>query len=390
MFLAAAPYFRTRFQSNDWAVTHFQSSIISVFTVTNLCVVLVLAKLQKNASYPKRIISSLFLNVVLFCILAFSTSSAFTSVSAEVYFGFLMVMVLGTSVATGTNQNGVFAYVAGFGRGEYMQAIMVGQGVAGVLPCVIQIVSVLAIPEKEDGTVDAAEEAPQSAFIYFIAASGVSATTLIAFYYLLRRRDSRVALKCFNDDEDQGPPGLAERKTVPLLTLFKKLYWFALAIFIGFVVTMIFPVFTSRIESVQDSPSSPRLYHPETFIPLAFLVWNTGDFLGRAAPAIRQLRIYRFPWLLLLIALARVVFLPLYLLCNIDGRGATVNSDVFYLIVVQLLFGFTNGYLNTCCLVGAPQSVAPEEKEATGGFMSLALVSGLTTGSLLSFTLANI
>lgn len=45
-------------------------------------------------------------------------------------------MVFFASLATGLCQNGVFAYVAGFGRGEYTQSIMTGQAIAGVLPCI--------------------------------------------------------------------------------------------------------------------------------------------------------------------------------------------------------------------------------------------------------------
>ena len=44
-----------------------------------------------------------------------------------------MAIVFTASLAAGFCQNGVFAYVAGFGMGEYTQAIMIGQAVAGVL-----------------------------------------------------------------------------------------------------------------------------------------------------------------------------------------------------------------------------------------------------------------
>jgi len=39
-------------------------------------------------------------------------------------------------------------------------------------------------------------------------------------------------------------------------------------------------------------------------------------------------------------------------------------------------------------MMGAGQWVDPEEREAAGGFMGLMLVSGLTVGSALSFTVA--
>lgn len=67
-----------------------------------------------------------------------------------------------------------------------------------------------------------------------------------------------------------------------------------------------------------------------------------------------------------------------------------MSSDFFYLAIVQLLFGLSNGFIGSSCMMGAAEWVFPEEREAAGGFMGLALVSGLTAGSLLSFTLGDV
>jgi solute carrier family 29 (equilibrative nucleoside transporter), member 1/2/3 len=117
-------------------------------------------------------------------------------------------------------------------------------------------------------------------------------------------------------------------------------------------------------------------------------VWNTGDLLGRLSTLHRPLHLR--PRFLLLLALARLLFIPLYLLCNIDGAGARVPSDLFYLAVVQLLFGASNGYLGSVCMMAAAGAVEVQEKEAAGGFMGLCLVAGLTVGSLLSFVVAGV
>ena len=74
-----------------------------------------------------------------------------------------------------------------------------------------------------------------------------------------------------------------------------------------------------------------------------------------------------------------------YHLCNVGGHGAIVESDFFYLVVVQLLFGLTNGYLGSTCMIGASEWVEPEEREVAGGFMGLCLVGGLAVGGLASF-----
>lgn len=383
MFLAAAPYFAQRFQSARWAESHYQSSILSVSTITNLGALFVLAKLQKGASYPRRIILSLLITVVVFTLLAVA-SITMQNVTVGTYFGFLMVMVFGASLATGINQNGVFAYVSGFGREEYTQAIMAGQGVAGVMPSVAQIVSVLAV--SNDGSPNSRPKSSKSAFIYFTTAVAVALLALLAFLYLVRRhagvedKPSHDDQPAFSDNENQKPVGL--------WTLMKKLRWLASSVFLCFAVTMVFPVFTAEIESVNTGPNSSRLFQPALFIPVAFLFWNAGDLIGRTIVLIPRLSLAHRPRTLFLLTSSRVAFILLYLLCNIRGRGPVISSDFFYLFVVQLLFGVTNGYCGSTCMMGAGQWVSESEREASGAFMSLMLVGGLAAGSILSFLVA--
>ncbi|KAF2270096.1 hypothetical protein CC78DRAFT_507725 [Lojkania enalia] len=389
MFLAAAPYFQHRFQSNDSLLRNFQSAELSVSTVGNLGSMIVLTKLQARANYPKRIIAALALNVVVFTLLAISTRQ-FLEVSAGVYFAFLMAMVLSASLATGLCQNGVFAYVSGFGREEYTQGIMTGQGIAGVLPCIAQIVSVLSVEERksEEGV---PQESSTSAFAYFLTATIVSALTLAAFALVLARHGSRDSIKLAipsNDDDYMPTPDA--RKSIPLINLFRKLFWLSAAVFLTFAVTMTYPVFTQQILSVRDPAAASRLFQAASFIPLGFLFWNIGDLIGRMVPIIPALSLTSRPHVLFFLSIARVAFIPLYLLCNLRGKGAKVSSDAFYLIVVQLLFGVTNGYVGSSCMMGFVEYVEEDEREAAGGFMSLCLVAGLTTGSFLSFFAARL
>jgi equilibrative nucleoside transporter 1/2/3 len=87
------------------------------------------------------------------------------------------------------------------------------------------------------------------------------------------------------------------------------------------------------------------------------------------------------------LAVARLGFVGLYYLCNIGGTGAAIPSDVFYLVVVQGGFGLSNGFLGTTCFISANLWVEKEEMQAAGGFMGLALVLGLTAGSLATFAI---
>lgn len=395
MFLAAAPYFQSRFRDNQSILTHFQSSITSVSCVTNLISILLLSKMQSKASYPGRIVSSLLLNIVVFSLLTISTSY-FRNISSGTYLAFTLLMVFATSVATGLCQNGTFAFAASFGRPEYTQAIMTGQGVAGVLPSVAQILSVLAVPEPDhwdDTTSEPAamsNESTTSAFIYFLTATGISAFTLVAVLPLVLKRmqkqNSQIVASVAGTEDDVGP---GRRKVVSMTTLYKKLNWLPPTIFICFLVTMFFPVFTQKVLSVVPADEAHRILQPATFIPLGFLAWNIGDLIGRLLTVV-TISFRPRPVILFLFALLRVGFIPLYLLCNIEGKGAVVNSDIFYLLIVQVGFGVTNGLLGSSTMMEAQHYVDNTELEATGGFMALNLVAGLTAGSLLSFTVSGV
>lgn len=392
LFLAASPYFNWRFLSRPALARTFQSSVLTVSTVTNLVVTLILANLQRKANYAGRIQLALVINTAAFALLTLSTS-VFHDTPADSYFTLILVDVCFAALATGLFQNGAFAFAASFGRSEYTQAIMAGQAVAGVLPALSQMISVLLVPPPNAGEEDnhepgAGDTISTAAFIYFLTAVVVSLFTLASFLPLARRHRRLLATRAHEAAALDHQP---TRKVVSLATLARKLHWPALSAAICFLVTLaFFPVFTAKILSVNKGTGT-RLLEPEVFVPLGFFVWNLGDLVGRmftggAFNAQCRCR----PAILFLVGVARFAFMPLYLLCNLHGDGAVVSSDVFYLLVVQLPFGISNGWLASNAMMAAPECVEESEREAAGGFMGLCLVAGLALGSVLSFTVTGI
>ncbi|KAL7626249.1 hypothetical protein AAE478_003019 [Parahypoxylon ruwenzoriense] len=393
MFLAAAPYFQLRFQGDEWILDNFQSAIISVSTIANLGAMAVLTNIQYTASYPFRINLALYMNVAIFALLTASTAT-FLSASPSAYLAFLLVMVALTAWAAGLIQNGAFAFAASFGRPEYMQAIMAGQGVAGVLPPLVQVISVLVAPPA-DTAARAQEASPgngKAAFIYFLTAVIISIVALLGFVPLVQRHnrivENRIMEQMAASMTSIEDAERSARKVISMGTLFRKLHWLAGGVFMCFAVAMFFPVFTPKILSVTPPGEASLLLQPAAFIPLGFFFWNLGDLGGRASSLFLSSR--DRPALLFVASIARLIFLPLYALCNLHGKGAVINSDVFYLLLVQFPFGFTTGWLGSNCMMAAGEWVEEGEREASGGFMGLALVAGLAFGSLLSFTAAGI
>jgi solute carrier family 29 (equilibrative nucleoside transporter), member 1/2/3 len=389
MFLAAGPYFLLRLESVPALHRNFQSAELAVSTAANLGSMIILTNKQTGASYPKRIIAALLINMTVFTIMTMSTR-LFLDISAEGYFAFLMIQIFASSVGTGLMQNGIFAYMAGFGQEKYPQGNMTGQAIAGVLPAVVQIASVLSVSKastKDSTDLLPPTETSDSALAYFATATGISFLTLLAFLWLLAVQERHTAEPGTAQDE---PEPFTPKRRIPLLRLYRKTFYLSTAVFLTFAATMAYPVLTLQIQSVKGEEDSPRIFHKEAFIPLAFLLWNSGDLIGRLLAGVPRLRITQKPKTVLISSVARIAFVPLYFLCNRKGRGAVVKDDFFYLLFVQLLFGVTNGFIGTMCMMGAVEYVDVEEREAAGGFMPLMLVAGLTVGSLLSFAISAI
>ena len=95
-------------------------------------------------------------------------------------------------------------------------------------------------------------------------------------------------------------------------------------------------------------------------------------------------------WLVIL-TVARVIFIPLFAMCNYlpDERTAPVwfDSDV-YPIFFMTLFSFTNGYFASLAMMYGPSLVpSGPEQAAAGAFMAFGLGLGLMSGAFMSFAL---
>jgi len=84
-----------------------------------------------------------------------------------------------------------------------------------------------------------------------------------------------------------------------------------------------------------------------------------------------------------------VVFLPLFFFCN-TAQPRTVpvlfDNDAYY-ITFMALFGISNGYLGSLCMMYGPQLVEPRDAETAGTMMAFLLIVGLGLGAAFSFAL---
>ncbi|KAK8869994.1 hypothetical protein IAR55_000564 [Kwoniella newhampshirensis] len=325
------------------------------------------------------------------------------SLSSSVLFAVLIAITIVLSMSTAFLQSAVFALSALWGSTQVL-AVMSGQGGIAVLVSAVQ--SVLAIisatsPNPGSGSGDEVEVSQVSNLagvgLWALGSVGVVGC-LFAHRYLVNHPEYETVISssASGDTSDGIGADLAlgnvkaeESKTKKV---FMKNWTLEFAVAWVFVVTLsVFPPVTTNILSTH-SPV-PRLLQPDVFIPLHFLIFNIGDYLGRTyLPSISFLRITSPPRILLA-SLARTLFIPLLFACNVSPRPVTsvplINSDLLYFGII-LLFGLSNGYIGSLCMIVASSptlnpKLEEDERDVAGTLASFCLVTGLAGGSLCSF-----
>ncbi|KAF9344388.1 hypothetical protein BGX34_005738 [Mortierella sp. NVP85] len=181
-----------------------------------------------------------------------------------------------------------------------------------------------------------------------------------------------------------------KRKAHPLVVLY-------VSITLVFALTLsLFPSLTGLVESTNTEEHRSRLTG-DLFVPFHFLMYNIGDWAGKALPSIvwfapntthptrrQQLR-YLFS------ALGRFIFIPIFLTSNLpipaDKRlfPLLIHRDEVWFFLV-FLFALSNGYLGSIVMMVGPSCVLGGEKKARAGVrLGFWLTTGLALGSVASF-----
>ncbi|XP_075044765.1 equilibrative nucleoside transporter 2 isoform X2 [Mixophyes fleayi] len=174
-----------------------------------------------------------------------------------------------------------------------------------------------------------------------------------------------------------------DTKSVSICTVLKKIWVMALTIVLTFSATLaVFPAITAKVTSSVESEGWRKFFTPVC----CFLIFNIMDWIGRS---ITSKTLWPGPdcKYLPLMAAARFLFVPLFMLCNIDERHYLTSffyNDVWF-ILFMILFSVSNGYFVSLPMCLAPKKVLPHERETTGALMTFFLALGLSLGAALSF-----
>ncbi|ODQ67412.1 hypothetical protein NADFUDRAFT_81896, partial [Nadsonia fulvescens var. elongata DSM 6958] len=269
-FISAVAYFSSRLESNIMMRENISSCLMASSTIASTVFNFLLSYKQDGANYSRRAQLGQYINICVFCLLALSCVM-FTSVDITIYFVFLLVSMVISSIGTGLLQNGTFAIFNTFGE-AYVQVIMVGQGVAGILPPITLIMSILIVNSSGQANISTiGGGTTTSSMLYFLTASAICSASLM-FLVIFFKSSNKMLVR----DE----PVAKAKVHVPLLVLLKKLKVPGFAVFFTFMISLVFPVFAANIFSLNGKLTS-RVFSSDIFIPFSFLVWNCGDLSGR-------------------------------------------------------------------------------------------------------------
>lgn len=220
-----------------------------------------------------------------------------------------------------------------------------------------------------------------SAFIYFIlGSSSLLVSFLIVTFILPRLLFYRFHIgekSIYRWIENYPPEALIqpEIKATSLWTVFKKVWMETITAMLTFLVTLtglpalLVLVVSSDVPSVWNGKlqvnwpvMNKRMLKLYSFLDkyyvavVGFLVFAIGDYLGRIVAGMTHWPRKNSLWTLIL-AVLRIVMIPLLMLCNLHPRKhlpVIFESDLEF-GTLNYLFGFGNGYLCNIVFINAPQ-----------------------------------
>ncbi|RKP11113.1 nucleoside transporter-domain-containing protein [Thamnocephalis sphaerospora] len=383
-FITAAEYFIQAFSGGHF-VNNFQNYFSVSFTLFNMIFVGVAMSRQHKANFPRQIMLSLIVNTVIFIIV--SVLATLDYIEPNAYFGIILTLMTLSAVTTAYLQNALYELAARLPP-RYVQGFLTGQGFAGLIASLVPLAIVLGMDEEKANTLESVTE---RAIIYFAFTAALMVVSLIA-YILLRRLPIYLY---YNPNDTSVARDSAEATTSysmrEVYVLTRSIWTYGVAVFLTLMVTLaLFPSITASIVSMN--PTQARWTNREVFVLIHFVIFNAGDMVGKALPAVLPLKSGRW---LLVISVLRVVFAPLFILSNVEyGSGDTLDritpvvfNDAAYYAILSV-FSVSNGWLGSCIMASGPRNVPKEQRGYAGMMLSLLMTVGLAVGSMLSFAVS--
>ncbi|XP_078129202.1 equilibrative nucleoside transporter 1-like isoform X1 [Sander vitreus] len=351
--------------------------------------------LHQRIPQKLRISGSLVVILVVFLLTAVLVK---VDVAPLPFFTITMIKIICINSFGAILQGSLFG-LAGILPASYTTPIMSGQGLAGTFAAFSMICALASGSALQD-----------SAFGYFITACVVILLAIMSYFVLPRMEFFQYHMEsngsrpsadeenkmdllkkgvCFSESSAEKRPVVSlmedeAKPTVSVVNIFKQIWVMALSVCFIFTVTIgTFPAVTVEVKSTVAAGGTWGTY----FIPVScFLLFNLMDWAGRSLTAVCMWPGKDSMLLPVLVGL-RVVFVPLFMLCNVQPRRylpVPFGHDAWY-IIFMIFFSFSNGYLASLCMCFGPKKVSQHEAETAGAIMAFFLSLGLALGAAVSF-----
>ncbi|KAI9278069.1 nucleoside transporter-domain-containing protein [Sporodiniella umbellata] len=381
VFITASEFFAKRFAETEYKES-FQNYFSTYSTISNFLTFVIVLWAQNKSQLQVDSFIPIMINTVVFSTMAITVETDF---KGEDYFWFVLFFMVLTGGTTSFFQNAAFSEASRLPP-IYVQAVLSGQGIAGVVVAISSIISAFA---GTSGDLPNGVSTSRAAFLYFLSALLITVAALIGRmivaqspFYTYYMTKSPVD----NESDEE------EQEIVTVAEVIRKSYGHIFSIVYVFVITlMLFPSLTSLIKSVRRPNKNGRFFEDDVFVAFHFLLFNVGDWVGRMMPLSKHLQVFHVKSLIGL-SLVRTVFVPLFLVCNVviskeRYLPVIIQSDFIYFLIVWF-FAVSNGWAGSLIMMAAPQQESIKsgaEKAMVGSVMSFSLVLGLAIGGTLSF-----
>lgn len=329
-------------------------------------------------SLKLRILVSIIFQAIIFAIttgLAIADSSTWIAT----FFNVTMALVVIVNVWNGIYQNCLYGQVAML-PGKYMNALVTGMNISGVVTSVFMIISLAVAPDLRS-----------SAIVYFTTAVVFLIICLATYIHLMKN-------SFFNHYSENSGAKDAENETgadvsvtpskqrPPYLLILKRIWVQLFNIFFVYFITL--ALFPALLAAIVSNTSLAGKYFTVVW---CFLSFNLFAMMGNIAVdffphLIREQ--YLWMWVV-----GRSLFIPYFVFCNVkaDTRTAPVffYNDTFYIMGV-IVFALTSGYMSSLAIIAAPKSVGAKHASIAGMMASFTLMVGIATGISSSFLFANL
>ncbi|KXZ48068.1 hypothetical protein GPECTOR_30g163 [Gonium pectorale] len=430
---------------NGYITENFMSLFCLVFNTANLIALAFLVKFQKHLSLRVLVLQPLVITFIM--LLSTAALAVRTEIPGDLMAKFTLPSLALMGLCMAFLQGGTMQLAAIFSI-SHIRGVVSGIAVGGLVTSILSFVSQLRA-QGGGGEPQSAEEVAPAAFMYFSASAAVIGACIVSYWAIPLLPYGRYKLLLagiIDDPKERKMLTVDEDYEEPLLTVVENadgaststgqrsettraaiisvesdysLYsrtWqarhafqiYCAALFLCLCVTMsTHPGLSSFICSVDNpakvSPcaasvaSTPGIMgriQGDLFVPLLFVLFSLGDFLGRflsgygpwARGAPKPLSILGY-------AVLRCGVAAAILFCHLVTPTPWLLDEYlrkdYWPWAVVLLLGATQGHLISTICMHAPSTLMPTEQYKYGPFTSFAISAGCFVGSFVSMGLSS-